>query len=149
MIKIRDFVATDQPRARRLIESGLGEHFGFVDSSQNPDLDDIDSSYIKTGDRFFVAERDGLFVGVAGLIFVGDRARMVRVSTHPEHRRCGVAAALLDRCMETTRQAGLIRLVVYTQPEWVDATSFYARYGFEQYGKDDVDVHLGLDVVLA
>lgn len=44
MIKVRPFETRDQVAARKLILSGLGEHFGFIDERLNPDLDDIEFS---------------------------------------------------------------------------------------------------------
>jgi len=41
--------------------------------------------------------------------------------------------------------AGCRRLVVHTQPERADSMAFYLRHGFTQVGRDDIDVHLGLD----
>ncbi|MDF1838057.1 MAG: GNAT family N-acetyltransferase [Planctomycetota bacterium] len=142
MFKIRDYVESDQDAARRLIESGLGERFGNVDASKNPDLEDILFSYIFSGGQFFVAEIEGRLVGTAGLLFAEEHAQLVRVSTHCEHRRCGIASALIQRCIEATKQAGLRRLVTHTQPEWTDSVSFYSHSGFEPFGEDDVDIHL-------
>jgi hypothetical protein len=63
MVEVRAFQRSDQGRARELIESGLGEHFGYVDADANPDLQDIDSSYLSLGHAFFVAEVSGQLVG--------------------------------------------------------------------------------------
>ena len=40
-IVVRRFAPADQDAARRLILEGLGAHFGSIDESLNPDLDDI------------------------------------------------------------------------------------------------------------
>ena len=37
-IRILDFDPAYQGAAARLVNAGLGEHFGFVDESMNPDL---------------------------------------------------------------------------------------------------------------
>src|SRR5215469_12477663 len=66
--RIRPFVPGDQDAARRLILAGLGEHFGFIDPSYNPDLDDIQANYVAGGHVFVVAELDGALVGTAGLL---------------------------------------------------------------------------------
>ncbi|CAA9269377.1 MAG: hypothetical protein AVDCRST_MAG93-2561, partial [uncultured Chloroflexia bacterium] len=40
-LAIRPFTPADQKAARDLVLDGLGEHFGWIDTSRNPDLDDI------------------------------------------------------------------------------------------------------------
>ena len=54
-VSLRPFEASDQGAARRLILEGLGEHFGFIDESLNPDLDDVMKSYVIPGHVFIVA----------------------------------------------------------------------------------------------
>jgi hypothetical protein len=36
--------------------AGLEDHFGYIDHTCNPDLEDITTSYIQAGDIFFVAQ---------------------------------------------------------------------------------------------
>jgi hypothetical protein len=36
LVEVRTFQRSDQEPARELIESGLGEHFGYVDANANP-----------------------------------------------------------------------------------------------------------------
>ena len=52
---IRSFEVGDQEQARWLILEGLGEHFGYIDETLNPDLDDILHNYIIPGHDFVVA----------------------------------------------------------------------------------------------
>ena len=87
---------------------GLAEHFGFIDPSLNPDLHDIESSFITAGHSFFVAEYDGNVIGTVGLLFESRRARIVRMSVDKDHRKTGIASALLARCVEATRSRGLV-----------------------------------------
>lgn len=53
-VTIRQFQPIDQEEARRIVLEGLGEHFGVIDESLNPDLDDIQESFIVAGDEFYV-----------------------------------------------------------------------------------------------
>ena len=55
-VTIRQFQPIDQEEARRIVLEGLGEHFGVIDESLNPDLDDIQESFIVAGDEFYVAQ---------------------------------------------------------------------------------------------
>lgn len=140
---IRPFRPADQAETRALVLAGLGEHFGFIDETLNGDLDDIDATYIRRGDEFFVAELDGRIAGTAGLIFESaDVARIVRMSVDAKCRRCGIASALVAACKEAARRRGATDLHVYTEPHWHDAMAFYASQGFVAYGRDSIDVHL-------
>jgi hypothetical protein len=67
-LRIRSFQARDQKTARQLILAGLGEHFGWIDETRNPDLDDIAANYVDRGSTSLVAEIDGKLVGTAALI---------------------------------------------------------------------------------
>ena len=141
-LTIRPFRASDQQAARALIEQGLGEHFGFIDRAANPDVLDIGGSFANGRGALFVAEVGGELVGTTGVIVAAGRAQLVRVTVAHEHRRRGIASALLARVTDFARAQELSELVVHTQPEWTDAMGFYRRHGFEQVGRDEVDVHL-------
>lgn len=142
MMTVRAFRRGDQSAARALIEDGLGEHFGFIDREANPDLIDIAASYGGPAGAFLVAEVGGEIVGTTGLLFEGDRVRLVRVGVERAHRRGGIATALLDKGIELAAARGARELIVYTQPEWLNAMAFYRKHRFTPYGRDDVDVHL-------
>jgi ribosomal-protein-alanine N-acetyltransferase len=142
MLTIRAFRSSDQSAARALIEEGLGEHFGCIDRDANPDLVDIEASYSKPNCAFLVAEVDGELVGTTGLVLDAGCARLVRVGVARNHRRTGVASALLEKAIELAAAAGVHEVIAYTQPEWAAAMAFYVEHGFEPYGRDDIDVHL-------
>ena len=141
-IQIRSFDPRDQRESRQVILNGLAEHFGFIDESRNPDLDNIEKSYLAVGNGFYVAECDGQIIGTVGLLFEPGYARIVRMSVAKSHRQEGVATALLDRCIEVARQRGLSEIIAFTEPHWSDAVGFYTASGFEQFGRDDEDIHL-------
>jgi GNAT superfamily N-acetyltransferase len=142
MIAIRSFQPGDQASARALIEAGLGAHFGHIDRNANPDLIDIQASYPAGQGAFFVAELYGEIIGTCGLLMESRSGRLVRVAVARQHRRMGVASALLRHAIAFARQRGLVELVAHTQPEWPDATGFYHSHGFKQFSRDDIDVHL-------
>ena len=108
-LAIRAFAPSDQAAARRLILEGLGEHFGAVDGSCNPDIDDIAANYIGRGHLFLVAEDALGLVGTAALVFEeGASAQVVRVSVAPCWRRRGLAKALVMRLIEAGTRAGSV-----------------------------------------
>lgn len=141
--KIRPFEARDQAAARETILEGLREHFGFIDDSLNPDLDDIHSSYVSRGNLFFVALSLEVVVGTGGMLFeTPDSCRVVRMSVRGEFRRQGIASALLAALLREARTRSLQDVTVRTEPDWKAAVSFYERAGFRAYGAGEVDVHM-------
>jgi len=145
-ILVRRFEPSDQAQCRQLILSGLAEHFGSIDETRNPDLDDIAQSYLSNGHDFYVAERDGHVVGTVGLLFERFLARIMRMSVAKNYRQQGIATALLKKCIERTRERGVSQIVAFTEPHWFDAVGFYLASGFEQYGSDAEDIHLRLSL---
>ncbi len=128
-VLVRRFEDRDQDAARRLILEGLGGHFGFIDETMNPDLDDIATSY--ADGLFLVAECDGQIVGTGVIVRDGTGSAVVRrMSTSAAHRRRGVAWALLDRLVEHARETSCGRVVLTTNDDWQDAIAFYLAFGF-------------------
>jgi ribosomal protein S18 acetylase RimI-like enzyme len=134
---IRPFTSDDQDAARRLINEGLGERFGFVDASFNTDLDDITAHYIAHGHTFVVAERDGELVGTGCLVVALDGAtgQMVRVSVRGDRRGQGIGRALVEHLLSVARAGELRRVWMETNAGWESAIRLYESCGFRQYAQ--------------
>jgi N-acetylglutamate synthase-like GNAT family acetyltransferase len=146
-IILRSFQPADQPAAKRLIQEGLGEHFGFIDEMLNPDIDDITASYIVPGHTFVVAEEGGRLVGTGALITAELRvAQMVRVSVCRECRKRGIGRAIVARLLQVARENGLGRVQVETNKDWWDAIGLYNSHGFHEYARDEVSVYMALEI---
>jgi ribosomal protein S18 acetylase RimI-like enzyme len=144
---IRAFTPPDQAVARHLILEGLGEHFGAVDETRNPDIDDIAANYIGCGHLFLVAEDPLGLVGTAALIFEGDAtAQVARVSVAPRWRRRGLAKALVMCLVEAGSARGLVRLWMETNDDWEPAIRLYRACGFEKYDHKDGNIYMELDL---
>ncbi|HEY7347566.1 MAG TPA: GNAT family N-acetyltransferase [Ktedonobacterales bacterium] len=149
-LRIRPFIAADQEAARRTILDGLGAHFGFIDETRNPDIDDILTHYIASGQTFIVAEMDGQVIGTGALLSEGGQTgRIVRMSVVRELRRKGIALALMARLVQIARERGFRRLVLETNIGWDDAIGFYQHCGFREYEQTDGLTHLALDLEAA
>lgn len=144
---IRPFDPTDQPAVRRLILEGLGEHFGMIDETLNPDIDDIAAHYTARGHIFLVAVADGAVIGSAALIIEdGQVGRLVRVSVAAAYRRRGLGRALVHRLIGIARERGLRRLWMETNDDWEPALSLYRSCGFREYDHRDGNIYMALDL---
>ncbi|HEY1353626.1 MAG TPA: GNAT family N-acetyltransferase [Ktedonobacteraceae bacterium] len=146
-ISLRPFVPGDQPAARRLILQGLGDPFGFIDETLNPDLDDIAAHYLARGHPFLVALCQQRLVGTGALLFQPDRVgQIVRVSTSRAYRRQGIAASICLQLISLARQHALSRLIVETTHDWYDAIGLYQKLGFVEYQRVRQGVYLARDL---
>ena len=144
---IRPFESSDQFAACKLIQQGLGEHFGFIDERLNPDLNDIMQSYIVPGYIFLVAYSGSDLVGTGALITEAEETgRIVRVSTHSTHRRKGIGQTIVKRLLALARERGYKRVVIETNIAWLDAIGLYEHLGFTEYARDSTCIHMALEL---
>lgn len=144
---IRPFEPCDQDTVRKLILEGLGEHFGFIDETLNPDLADITNYYIIPGHAFLVGYIGPDLVGAGALISENENTgRIVRVSTSHTHRRKGIAKAIMKHLMDIAGQRGYRRLLLSTSIGWEDAIGLYTHLGFTEYARTTKGIHMLLEL---
>lgn len=142
-LMIEPLTPADQPAARALILAGLEEHWGWLDPSLNPDLDDILTSY--AGAVFLAAKVDGALIGTGVLIPEGVGAgRIVRMSVDKAQRRGGVGTRILRALLDEARALGYRKIVLETTETWDDAIGFYLRNGFRITHHAGGDAHFEL-----
>jgi putative acetyltransferase len=145
MIKIISFRPTDQPAAKALILDGLVDHWGFLDESLNPDLDDIATSYADGG--FLVAWRDGEIIGTGAFVPRSEKqVEIVRMSVKKDLRKQGIGRQILDELLRRASQAGYKEVILETTETWDDVIAFYLNYGFEITHYQDGDVYFRKDL---
>jgi ribosomal-protein-alanine N-acetyltransferase len=92
-----------------------------------------------------VARDAGGVVGVAIVWIVADTADLIDISTHPAHRRRGVARALLRDIVSLSRQHGARQVFLEVRRSNAPAIALYAHAGFAvtgvraRYYDDDED----------
>jgi GNAT superfamily N-acetyltransferase len=154
--RMRPFRPEDQSVVYALILEGLGQRFGKIDSGLNPDLTDIQSSYVNQDATFLVVEHDSEVVGCGALILEnGSRevARIVRVSVRRDQQGKGTGRAISERLIGIARERGFKRILVETNSDWDSALRLYQTCGFVEYdrvfvetfGFTEVHMALGLD----
>jgi ribosomal protein S18 acetylase RimI-like enzyme len=142
---IRPFEARDQENARKLILEGLGEHFGFIDETLNPDVDDIITHYIAPGHVFLVVQNGHGLIGTGALLIKGEGVgQIVRISVHRDYRRKGIGKTIVEHLVKIARQRGLQRLLVETNNDWYHAIGLYKRLGFVEYRRSATGVRMAL-----
>ena len=62
---------------------------------------------------------------------LGPEAELLQLATHPAHRRCGLARALLLHVCQTLSQAGVARLFLEVRRGNQPAVSLYQQLGFQ------------------
>ncbi len=137
---IRPFQPADQPAARALVLAGLAEHWGELDLSLNPDLNDIAASF--SAGFFLTAWLDGELIGTGGLLPAGpETAQIVRMSVTAPLRRRGIARRILAALLVAARQAGYKRVILETTETWDEVIRFYLSCGFRVTHHQDGDVY--------
>ncbi|MBN1813181.1 MAG: GNAT family N-acetyltransferase [Anaerolineae bacterium] len=98
---------------------------------------------------YFVAEQEGQLVCSCNLTIVPNLTRGARpfgvienVITHPDFRRRGVGKAILDRAIETAKQAGCYKVMLLSGTSRKEAHALYEKVGFSK------DTKLGFDLRL-
>ncbi len=138
-IRIIEFDPNYQDDVANLINTGLGDRFGFIDESMNPDLFDIKSSY---SDGVFLIALDGEQLVATGALLPITAAvgQIVRMHTHSEFRRFGIATRVLNALEDYANQQDVESLYLETNLDWGDAISFYQRNGFVESGRNEVGI---------
>jgi GNAT superfamily N-acetyltransferase len=144
-ITIRPFQPADQVEAKALILAGLVEHWGFLDPTLNPDLDDITSHYAEA--TFVVARQGGRLVGTGALVpRCAEQAEIMRMSVAKELRRQGIGRLLLQRLCVVAQGQGFQRVILETTDTWHDVIQFYQQFGFQITHYHAGDIYFALDL---
>ena len=86
-------------------------------------------------DRFLVAEENGGVIGYAVLSSVLDEGSLDNIAVGPDHRRRGVADALLDAAIAWGRERALAFITLEARSSNAPAISLYAKHGFVPVGR--------------
>ncbi len=128
-VEVSDLQPIDQHAVRCLILVGLGEHWGHIDETLNPDLDDIGATY--GHGRTVVVRRRGEIVAT-GTVVPHDpsTAEILRMSVATDHRRAGLGRLVVEELLSTARDWGATAVVLETSTDWNEVVSFYRSCGF-------------------
>jgi putative acetyltransferase len=149
-ITLHVFQPADQAAVKDLILAGLAEHWGTLDPSKNPDLDDIAASYTAASDAgavFLVARYQDRIIGTGALVpRQNGVAEVVRMSVAADWRRQGIGRMILQALVDHARQAEFKRIILETTETWQEVIAFYLRFGFRITHNKDGDMYFELDL---
>ena len=77
---------------------------------------------------------DGHIVAYGGILWAPDEGQITNIATHPDHRRCGMGAAVLEHLIAVARSRGCEQLSLEARVSNVPAIALYERYGFVKMG---------------
>jgi len=144
-LQIKCFQEENQNAVKNLITLGLGEHWGYIDPTKNPDINDIKTAY-KDG-VFLVAWFGGEIVGTGALIrSCVQTAEIVRMSVAPDVRRKGIGYQILDSLVNTAVSDGYKKIILETTETWKSVINFYLAYGYRITHYKNGDVYFELDL---
>ncbi|MCL0057053.1 GNAT family N-acetyltransferase [Dehalococcoidia bacterium] len=144
-VKILPFQPENQETVRGLILEGLEEHWGYLDESKNPDLEDVGVSYGEA--TFLVAWLDGEIVGTGAFIPRSERVvEIVRMSVLRELRRQGIGRRILRELCRRAYESAYREAISETTNTWEGVIEFYRQFGFQITHYVEDDVYFGLDL---
>ena len=85
--------------------------------------------------KWFVAVQEDRVLGYVGSQSVLDSADMMNIAVHPEHRRKGIAEALVAALTEALRSGGIQSLMLEVRASNAPAISLYEKLGFAMAGR--------------
>ena len=138
-IIILPFQQEDQEKVKELILNGLAEHWGELDLTKNPDLNNIAATYSQ--DIFLVAWLEDKIVGTGALVHWSDEiAEIVRMSVVKEMRKKGIGRLILQKLIEIAEEKGYRKIILETTNTWHEIIEFYLKCGFKITHEQDGDI---------
>jgi GNAT superfamily N-acetyltransferase len=139
VISIRQYDPTDYEDCRHRLWVQLTQHHREIYDSPEIGGDDPGSDFdnhlaLVGPERIWVAEIDGRVVGLTGLIVTDESSEIEPIIVDPEHRRRGVASALIDHLKEVVRVELLPELTIRPVARNALVLNFLSKHGFNTLG---------------
>jgi len=124
--KIRAFRAADAPAISEILRDS-------TEAAQWPP-----ESYAKLanppGGVFLVCQANTELIGFVAARQIADEAEILNIAVHPEHRRKGVASALLAAALDEFRRSAITRVFLELRESNLPARALYDHHGFVPSG---------------
>ena len=127
--RIRQAALGDIPRIIRLWEeAGLDYRPRGRDTPEN-----LARQFALMAPHFFVAETEGELVGVIMGTHDGRKGWLNRAAVRPDYRRRGLARALVARCEESLKGAGIEIFAALIEPDNATSARVCEALGYELF----------------
>jgi len=83
---------------------------------------------------WLVAQEDDTVVGYIGSQTAVDETDVMNVAVHPDHRRKGIAEALIEMLIKHLKERGSHALMLEVRASNAPAIALYEKIGFQQVG---------------
>ena len=127
---LRPAVAGDVPALRDIAERAYSIYLERIGRRPAPMDDDYDARVRAA--QAFVADDDGVVVGLIVLIETPDHLLVENVAVDPDRQHSGIGRALLSLAETHAREHGLDRLRLYTNVAMVENIRLYTRLGYRE-----------------
>lgn len=77
---------------------------------------------------------NGHVMAYGGVLWAPDEGQITNIATHPDARRCGMGAAILEHLIREARSRGCEQLSLEARVSNIPAIALYERYGFLKMG---------------
>ena len=81
-----------------------------------------------------VCLQDEHIAAYGGILWAPYEGQITNIATHPDHRRCGMGAAVLEHLIDVARSRDCEQLSLEARVSNIPAISLYERYGFLKMG---------------
>ena len=81
-----------------------------------------------------VCLQEGRVMAYGGVLWAPFEGQITNIATHPNARRCGTGAAVLEHLISVAIERGCEQLSLEARVSNTPAISLYERYGFEKMG---------------
>lgn len=81
-----------------------------------------------------VCLQEGRVMAYGGVLWAPFEGQITNIATHPNARRCGMGAAVLEHLIAVAIERGCEQLSLEARVSNTPAISLYERYGFEKMG---------------
>lgn len=93
---------------------------------------EIEKKLARDPELFLVAEEDGAVIGVVMGAWDGRRGWLHHLAVRSDHRRQGVATALLDEVERRLASKGCLKVNLLVHRDSLEAQRLYARRGYQE-----------------
>lgn len=85
--------------------------------------------------EFLLAVRNETILGYINMLHVMDEGYIANVAVHPEHRRNGIGAALVDAMLRRSEELELLFATLEVRDSNEPAIRLYSSHGFTEVGR--------------